>query len=779
MNHNRSSAPFPLIIVMLICMAAADVLSAESGISFEDDVLPVLTRQGCNSGGCHGKVAGQNGFRLSLRGYSAEEDYDWLMNERRGRRINLGAAEASLLLLKATGESPHEGGARFARDSESYRTLTAWIRQGAPGPDQAPLPEHVSLSPESRHMQPGETAKVVATAHYADGRVRDVTWLTNYYSNDSSTVTIDEQGEVTAVRAGEATVRGHFRGLVAVATFTIPHAVDIDPSLYVGGNGFIDRAVFAKLEALRIPPSPDCGDTEFLRRAYLDATGRLPDAATTQAFLADASSGKRDALIGKLTESDAFTDYWTLQMADLLQNRKERDHDVRGSKGVRAFHHWLREQIAENRPWDAIAREVLLAKGSVADAPEVGYFVTTLGEKRRAEESEVPDAVAQAFLGTRIGCARCHNHPLEKYTQDDFYRFAAFFARTSLERVQPRDGDTELVVATEDEARLLRDLDKTRTELGSAEDEKKAGELTQRVADLEKQLTERRDNPPTARQPRTNQSLVAAPLDRQLLQFASGEDPREQLVDWLTGPAREVFAGAMVNRVWRHFLGVGMVEPVDDLRDSNPPSNRALWDSLTAAFIESGYDMRALVRVIMQSRTYQLSATTLDGNTTDAKFYSHYYARRLPAEVLLDAMCDITGVPEFYDGYPVGMRAVQVPDPSVKSHFLELFGRSERVTACACERSGDVTLPQLLHLYNGGVREKIDNGESTLHHWIGESMADSDIVDRLYLEALCRLPNDTERARITAYLQSAPERNAALADVFWAVINTKEFSFNH
>ena len=779
MNHSRNSVPYPLVIVMLMCLTAAGVLRAESVISFEDDVLPVLTRQGCNSGGCHGKVAGQNGFRLSLRGYSAEEDYDWLMNERRGRRINLGAAEASLLLLKATGHSPHEGGARFARDSESYRTLAAWIRQGAPGPDAAPLPERVTLSPESLQMQPGDTAKVTATAHYADGRVRDVTWMTNFYSNDPSTITIDEQGAATAVRAGEATVRGHFRGLVAVATFTMPHAVDIDPSLYLGGNGFIDSAVFAKLEALRIPPAPDCSDAEFLRRAYLDATGRLPDATTTQAFLADSSSGKRNALISRLTESEAFVDYWTLQLADLLQNRKERDHDVRGSKGVRAFHHWLREQIATNRPWDAIAREVLLAKGTVADAPEVGYFVTTLGEKRRAEESEVPDAVAQAFLGTRIGCARCHNHPLEKYTQDDFYRFAAFFARTSLNRVSPREGDTELVVATEDEARLLRDLDKARAELTSGKDEKKIGELTQRVADLEKQLTERRVQPPTARQPRTNQSLVAASLDRHALEFASGEDPREQLVDWLTGPAREVFAGAMVNRVWRHFMGVGMVEPVDDLRDSNPPSNRALWDGLTSAFIESGYDMRALVHVIMQSRAYQLSAKTLDGNATDTKFYSHYYARRLPAEVLLDSMCDITGVPESYEGYPFGMRAVQVPDPSVKSYFLELFGRSERVTACACERSGDVTLPQLLHLYNGGVREKIDSTENTLHDWIAKGMTDGDIVENLYLTALCRPPSDTERDRIAAYIQSAPERSAALADVFWAVINTKEFSFNH
>ncbi|MFT4640950.1 MAG: hypothetical protein ACI8T1_004283 [Verrucomicrobiales bacterium] len=768
-----------LLLQFLVASLALDHVQAENApVSFEDEVIPILTRFGCNSGGCHGKGAGQNGFRLSLRGYSPEEDHAWLTQERWGRRLNLSAPDASLLLLKATNEISHEGGARIEKESEAYLSLTQWIREGAPGPDGSPLPDTVNASPETQLMQPGDSVPIRIHANYPDGQQREVSWLTKFYSNDPSTVSIDEHGTVTALRPGEATVRGHFRGQVAVATLTIPHASEVDPARYADAETMIDRAVFAKLQTLRIPPSPDCDDTEFVRRAYLDAAGRLPDQETTLAFLADTSSNKRPKLIATITESDGFTDYWTLQLADLLQNRKERDHDVRGSKGVRAFHAWLRKQITVNRPWNEIARDVLQATGSVAEHPEVGYFVTTLGEKRRAEDSEVPDAVAQAFLGTRIGCARCHNHPLEKYTQDDFYHFAAFFARTSLKRVSPKDGDTELIIATEDEARLLKNLQKSQDDSASA-DAKKKEELTRRIADLEKQLAERRAKPPTARQPRTNEQLTASPLDRQQLTFASGEDPRVQFTDWLTTSAKEVFAGAMVNRVWRHFMGVGLVEPVDDLRDSNPPSNRALWDGLTSAFIDSGYDIRALIRMIMESRAYQLSGSTVDGNATDAKFYSHYYARRLPAEVLLDALCDLTGVPENFEGYPTGLRAVQVPDPSVKSYFLELFGRSERVTACACERSGDVTLPQLLHLYNGGVQEKIRNGDGHLARWISNDLTNDVIVDRIYQSGLCRKPNQAENDRIHSYLQTAEDRTTALQEIFWAVLNTKEFAFNH
>ncbi|MGK0186585.1 MAG: hypothetical protein ACI9R3_002368 [Verrucomicrobiales bacterium] len=774
-----------LFLAALLSSASADIdpeiqsgTVPERKVSFEDDVIPVLTRSGCNSGGCHGKVAGQNGFRLSLRGYAPIDDYWSLTGEFRGRRLNQGFPESSLLLLKATNRTPHEGGALFAEDSRAFATLARWIREGSPGPDAAPLPDTVSAAPEHVTMQPGESVQLRIDASYPGGRQRDVTWLAKFYSNDPSTVSVDDNGSITALRAGEATVRAHFRGQVALATLTIPYSGEVDSDRYGGAETMIDRAVFTKLKSLRIPPSPDCSDTAFLRRAFLDATGRLPDEAATRAFLEDSSPNKRTELVAMLVESEAFNDYWTLQLADLLQNRKERDHDVRGSKGVRAFHAWLRGKVAANEPWDAIARQVLLATGSVADQPQVGYYVTTLGEKRKAEESEVPDAVAQAFLGTRIGCARCHNHPLEKFTQDDFYHFAAFFARTSLKRVSPSEGYTELVVATEDESRIMKDLKKSQDESAVADNGKKE-ELARRIADLEKQLTERRSKPPTARQPRTNEQLTAAPLDRQQFDFPPGGDPRVLFADWLTTSAKDKFAGAMVNRLWRHFMGVGLVEPVDDLRDSNPPTNRELWDGLTNAFIESEYDLRALVRLIMESRTYQLSSTTTGVNATDAKFYSHYYARRLPAEVLLDALCDVTGVPENFEGYPAGLRAVQVPDPSVKSYFLELFGRSERVTACACERSGDVTLPQLLHLYNGSVQEKIGHDEGNVAGWISKGHTDDAIVDRLYRVAFCRAPKPEETASITAYLQDAADRTVALRDVVWAVLNTKEFSFNH
>ena len=495
-----------------------------------------------------------------------------------------------------------------------------------------------------------------------------------------------------------------------------------------------------KLELLGLPPSDPCTDAEFVRRAFLDACGILPTAAEVRTFLADADPKKREKLVDALLARPEFTDYWALLLGDLFQNRKERDHDVRGVKGVRQFHEWVRKQVAANRPWDELARDVMTASGSNVENPAVGYYIVTVGEHRHAENSEVGESLAQAFLGTRIGCAKCHNHPLERYTQDDFYHFAAYFSRVKLDRKEAKNGPTTLRVSHPDE--------------------------------------KQNKNPVGVTQPRTGMFMKPQPLDRTASKVDPADDPRAALAKWVTDPSNEYFAGAMVNRVWRHYLGVGLVEPVDDLRATNPPTNPELWAALKADFVKNKYDLRKLMRVVLTSRAYQLSSATRPGNETDARFYSHYYARRLPAEVMLDAICGATEVPEKFDGYPLGLRAVQVPDPGTASYFLRTFGRSERVTACACERVGDVTLPQVLHLQCGEVATgKIGAANGWLAKALKAEPDDDKLLDELFLRTHSRPPSDEVRKQVKAALRDAP-RDELFRDLFWAILNSKDFLFN-
>ena len=778
---------------LLLLLAFA--LSASAAPSFREDVIPLLTRAGCNMGACHGKLAGQNGFRLSLRGFAPDEDYEHLARESRGRRLNFAQPDASLLLTKALAAEPHEGGARFAPGSREHALLRDWIVAGAPGPttNEARVAK-LTLSAVTRPLKPGDQVPVTARATYTDGRERDVTWLAQFFANDESTVKVTPTGVATALRAGEASVRVHFQGFVEVVSFTMPYANQVRPADFTARQNAIDDAVFKKLQALRLPPAPPCDDATFARRLHLDLTGTLPTAEVAAAFAKDTSPAKRAKLADELLGSPRFVDYWTLQLADLFQNRKERDHDVRGAKGVRSFHAWLRAQVAANRPWDALARDVLTARGSASETPAVGYFIYNLGEKRQPEQSDLPDSVAQAFLGTRIGCARCHNHPLERYTQDDFYHFAAFFARVSLDRKEPLDGFTALQLGTQTELQLDKQLQQAEEKVAKAKEaaaalgleakeaEKRAKEVTsseKRVAELAQQIKSTRAKPPSVQQPRTRQMMVAQPLDRRALVMAEGADPREAFTDWMTAPENPYFAGAMVNRIWRHFMGVGLVEPVDDLRDSNPPSNPELWALLKREFA-AGHDLRKLMRFIVTSRTYQLAADTTRANAADQRFHSHFYARRLPAEVLLDAVGDVTGVPETFPGYPIGLRAVQLPDSTVNSYFLTLFGRSDRVSACACERSGDVTLPQLLHLNTGeDLFKKIKAPDARLTVLLKQFPDDAQLTEQLYLTTLGRKPTPAEREAVIRQRSAADPREAFFADLLWALLNTKEFAFNH
>jgi hypothetical protein len=726
------------------CVARTD------GPSFVNDVEPIFTRMGCNQGACHGKNAGQNGFRLSLRGYAPEWDHYWLTREYAGRRVNTAVPEASLLLRKPLGQAPHEGGKILKEGSREHQVLLDWIKAGAPGPNKDdPTLQKVEVAPGQRLLKVGEQVQLAVKATFSDGKTKDVTWLTQFVSNDTSVAEVSADGLVKVVRAGETSVRATFMGQVAVAVVTAPHDQPVKAEWYAQKHSFIDDHVFKKLADLHIEPSGLSDDHTFVRRVYLDTIGLLPSPDEVREFMADKRKDKRARLIDALLERPEFVDFWTLQLADLFQNRKESDHDVRGTKNVRLFHDWLREQVACNRPWDELARDVLTAKGKATDNPAVGYFVVTVGEKRSGDQSVVVASVAQTFLGTRIGCAQCHNHPLEKYTQDDYYHFAGYFSRIRLQRKDPKMGPTVLEVSAPD-----------------PKDNKK---------------------PVGVVQPRTGKFLAPQPLDRSVITVSPEDDPREILGRWMTDPANEYFSGAMVNRIWAHFLGTGLVEPVDDLRASNPPSNPELWKALVKEFVAHKFDRKHLMRLILNSRTYQLSSSTKASNAKDSRFYSHYYVRRLGAEVLLDAISRATGVPDVFPGYPLGIRAVQVPDPSLKSHFMTLFGRSERISACACERTGDVTLPQLLHLVGGDtVERKIDQIKSPqgrLAKLLAAKKSDREIMEELCLATLSRPPRASEMATFEKALQQTlalgDTRAMFYRDLFWALLNANEFTFNH
>jgi hypothetical protein len=740
--HSFSSKVFGCALATFLGVGA--VHAGTPAPSFVNDVVPIFTRYGCNQGACHGKGSGQNGFRLTLRGYAPELDYQWLTREFDGRRVCTDVPEESLLLRKPCGLVPHEGGKVFSVGGRPYQILLAWIRAGMPGPiKDEPVLKKLAAVPGQRTLKPGDELQLTVRAEFSDGTTRDVTWLTRFNTNDPGVADVDAFGKVRVLANGETSLRAAFQTLVAVVVVTAPFDQPVDAAHFASRNNFIDDHVFAKLGALRIEPSDLCTDAEFLRRAFLDAIGVLPTPDEVRTFLADKRSDKRAKLIDALLERPEYVDYWAVQLGDLLQNRKERDHDVRGVKGVRSFHEWIRKQVAANRPWDETARDVLTAKGSVAENPAVGYYVVTVGENQQAERSEVVDSAAQAFLGIRVGCAKCHNHPLERYTQDDYYHFAGYFSRVHMARKEVGKGVTVLSVAGQDGK-------PSKAEVGVV-------------------------------QPRTGQFLKPQPLDRAPTTIAPDEDPRVKLAAWITDPSNEYFSGAMVNRLWKHYLGVGLVEPVDDLRASNPPTNPALWQALNKEFTSHHFDMKHMTRLILNSRTYQLSSATHAANDKDARFYSHYYARRLPAEVLMDALTESTGVPDEFPGYPVGLRAGQLPDPTLKSYFLTIFGRSERVTACACERNGEVTLPQLLHLENGDeVMRKMHAADGRLAKLLSSGKPEAEIVEELSLATLSKPPTDAVKAAVhQALAEKGAVPEEVYRDLFWAMLNSKEFSFNH
>lgn len=734
------------ILIALVSLALGSGFAGAQTPSFLNDVEPILTRLGCNQGSCHGKGSGQNGFRLSLRGYAPELDHAWITREMHTRRINPTNPAASLLLLKPTGIASHEGGVLMHVGSREYNVLLDWIRGGAPGVNKDdPVVRRILMEPGARSLKVGEKLQMTVHAEYSDGQTKNVTWLSKFDSGDSGVAPITPSGVVTMERSGETSIRGMFAGLAAVARVTSPFETPVKAEWYGARNNFIDDHVFKKLHVLQIEPSEPSHDTQFMRRVYLDAMGLLPPPDEVRAFLADKLPDKRARLIDAVLERPEFVDFWTMQLSDLFMNRRESDHDVRGAKGVRNFHEWIRKEVASNRPWDELARAVLTATGSADEHPAVGYWIVNVGEHRESHKSVVVANAAQTFLGVRIGCAQCHNHPLEKYTQDDYYHFAGFFSRVRLDRKEPKIGSTVLSASLQD--------------------------------------VKQNKNPVGVTQPRTGKFMAPQTLDRLASKIEPGEDPRKALARWITDPKNEYFAGAMVNRIWAHYFNTGLVEPVDDLRDSNPPTNPELWNALVKEFVAKKYDRKHLMRLILNSRAYQLSSTTKPTNEKDHRFYSHYIARKLQAEVLHDAIFTLTGGGDEFFGYPMGLRAVQIADPNVKSSFFNIFRRPERITACACDREGDVNLTHALHLLcSQESGRKIRSPDGRLAQLLKTKMTDREIIDELFLVALGRFPIPREQETIGSFLENRKQdtdRMRRFEDVTWALWNTKEFIFNH
>jgi hypothetical protein len=699
-------------------------MEAPAPVSFRRDVIPAFSQAGCNMGACHGTPTGKGGFRLSLRGYLPDQDFSILSREVGGRRINPIAAETSLLLRKPLGEVPHEGGLRLSRSSKSYEFLHDWIKEGAKDDPGAVAAVRLEILPDSRVLNgPSETQQVVVLVYGADKSVRDVTPICYYDSSNPSIAEVGPDGYVRFKARGEVAVIAHYLNLVANVRLT--HLVDVPgfAAAEVPNDNVIDRAVFEKLNRMRIRPSEVCTDREFIRRVYLDVLGVLPKLEEISAFLADAPQERRTRLIDQLMSRPEFYDFWALKFADILRSNGR----LIQTKGAYVFHRWIRENIERNVPMDRLVRELLTADGSTFRNPATNYYRIS-----RDPESAV-ETTAQLFLGVRIQCAKCHNHPFERWTQDDYYGFAAFFSQVG--RKKGNLPDEEVVYATG------------------------AGDV---------------------RQPRTGRTMAPKALGGPVLDNAAEKDRRVRLATWLSSPENPFFAKSLVNRIWFHLLGRGIVEPVDDFRDSNPACNDELIDGLATEFVKNRYDLKKLIRSILRSRTYQLSATTNPLNADDGLYFSHAQTRLLPAEVLLDAISAVTDTTTAFDGLPKGARATQIPDGKMENPFLKTFGRPARELACECERESDSNLSQALQLIGGAtVNGKLRDDNGRMAQLAKSGKTPEEVTKALYLVALSREPNSSEVAAAVKHLKAGKDFRLAVEDLGWVLINSKEFLFRH
>jgi hypothetical protein len=700
--------------------------AASRPVDFQTEIQPLLSRFGCNSGGCHGKASGQNGFRLSLFGFDTTFDYEALTREGRGRRIFPLSPRNSLLLLKAAGQVAHGGGKRIGVDTEEYRLLVRWIESGAlPSAPSAPTVKRLRVTPADGVLRAGDRQQLAVIAEYSDGSTRDVTRQAEFFGNLDVVATIDSEGLVEArQQTGEAALMARFQGHVAVYRALVPHGEPLADIPEFEPSNYVDEHALARWKKLGLRPSPIADDSTFLRRVTIDVCGRLPTAEEARAFLADQATNKRAKLIDRLLESPDYPAYFAMRWGSILRNS-----NLAGStQAAYAFHDWLKNQIAQNRPYDEFVRGIVAAAGEWRDAPAINWY----WQMRDDQLHQVTADTAQVFLGVRLQCAKCHHHPYERWGQDDYYGLAGFFTR-----------------------------------LGR----KSFGEPPPYYAAAS--VTTGEKNPRSGKVPEPKY------LDGPVAKFTSEEDPRHALVDWMAKPDNPFFARTLVNRLWGHFLGRGLTHEVDDLRDSNPPSNPELLDALAKDFIAHKFDVKHMIRVILNSRVYQLSSDPIEANKKDRQNYARFYARRLIAEVFFDAVNQVTGAKASFSGVPAEARAVDLPHEGFGSYFLDTFDRPRRVSGCECERSPAATLAQVLLLANSDeVEQKIRNENGLVRKLIKAKKTDTEIVEELYLTAFARKPTPAELEKSLAYVQRQPGRQEGLEDVLWVILNSKEFMFN-
>jgi hypothetical protein len=696
--------------------------------NFENDIVPILSKFGCNTSGCHGKAEGQNGFRLSVFGSDPELDFRALTMEGRGRRVFPAAPDRSLLLLKMSGRMPHGGGVRIEPDRLEYRILRDWIAAGLPfGSPDDPQVERIEMEPLERVLSAGAVVPLRVTAVWSDGRRTDATSLATFQSNQESIARVDGNGVVTAGQLpGSAAVMASYLGHVALFQAMVPRGEPLPADLATAAQAlprfnFIDRLVDERLAKLGIAPSPIADDSRFLRRLTLDLLGRLPTADESRRFLADTDPARRERVIDELLERPEFNDYWALYWADQLRV----DRETLGHKAAYEMYRWIRDSLAERKPLTQFAVELLAAEGPLADVPAGNLF------KVASQPGDAAATVSQVFLGIRIACAQCHHHPYDRWSQNDYFGMTAFFAQ-----------------------------------------------LQRRPSPLGEVLVAEGD--PATTHPRTGKRVAAHALGTVEPEKDPVGDRRLVLAQWLASETNPWFSRNLANRVWARMIGRGLVEPVDDFRETNPPSHPELLDGLARELVEHRFDLRSLVRTIARSRVYQQSTATNVTNANDEQNFSRAPLRRLEAEVLLDAVSQVTGVPEKFDGAPRGTRAVQLWDSRVDHYFLSLFGRPVRKTACACERIDAPSVAQVLHLLNSDrVHAKLTHEAGAIARLVRGSLDDQRLIEELYFAFYSRPPTAEERNNATEYLRTASDRRQAAEDLAWTLLNTIEFAFNH
>jgi len=696
-------------------------------VSFEFDALAALSKQGCNSGACHGSPSGKGGFRMSLRAFDPVLDKLTLIREDLGRRTNPLDPESSLLLNKPLMKLPHGGGLKLTRHDPAYAILRQWIAEGCrPDADDAPRCVRIEVYPYSGRLLkwPAHVQQLAVLAHFADGTVRDVTPIACYSSSDTAVADVSAGGLVTGADRGEAAIIVRYLEHIESCSLTfvkeIPGYVWSDPP----AANYIDTHVTAKLRQLQYAPSGLASDDEFLRRVHLDCVGQLPTLEEAKAFLADGASDKRSKLIDKLLDRPEHAKFWALKWGDLLRITSTQV----GPSGVFKYHRWLERAFEANLPYDRFARELLSASGSTLDNPAANFYRTS------TDTQDSVESISQIFLGARLQCAKCHNHPFERWTQDNYFGLAAFFNRVQRKKT-PR-GDELLIYLAH------------------------SGEVTQ---------------------PRTGKQMKPwLPGQGEIVPPSTG-DRRQPFVEWLTARNNSLFAKVEANRIWSFVFGRGIVDPPDDFRDSNPPSNAALLDSLATDFSQNGFDRKRLLKTILNSHTYQADFRENEFNKGEAKYFSHYQPRLLSAEQLLDAICAMTGLPETFTGLPVGTKATELPAPDVAKHeFLKIFGQPERQTVCACERTSDSNLGMAIQFFNGPlIYGKLRDENNRFRKLMAAGRPREEIIRELYLAAVCREPTPKELAANLAHLAAKNDDVSAMEDIAWAILNTNEFLFQH